>query len=104
MNTGHWAADARGILQLFEMFFAYLEEYLYEGIAGRPIQWGDETRRLAPAGIVAGALAIGHSPASLFADSSAGATKDSSPETGPTEEPNGKKHDLASAIEQAVGP
>ncbi|THH08645.1 hypothetical protein EW145_g2554 [Phellinidium pouzarii] len=69
MNSAHWSSDVRGTLQLSELLFTYLNEYMVQDPPAVPslnIKWGSETAKLTPPGVVAAAIASGLPMSTLF--------------------------------------
>ncbi|KAI5124894.1 hypothetical protein M0805_007323 [Coniferiporia weirii] len=69
IHSGHWSSDVRGTLQLSELFFSYLNEYMVHDpplVPSLAIKWGTETAKLTPPGAVAGTIASGLPMSTLF--------------------------------------
>ncbi|EJD00984.1 uncharacterized protein FOMMEDRAFT_141733 [Fomitiporia mediterranea MF3/22] len=82
IHSAHWSADVRGTLQLSELLFTYLNEYLVLHPDQEPslsVKWGEETKKLTPPVALVAAQVAGMPVSMLFPKPPSG--NGSAPET-----------------------
>ncbi|KAH8113287.1 hypothetical protein DFH11DRAFT_1689464 [Phellopilus nigrolimitatus] len=105
IHSVHWSSDVRGTLQLSELLFTYLNEYITSNSSEAPIlnslEWGRETAKLTPPSAIAAALASGIPMSTLFPKARASETK---PEEPPVKSAEVDSQDGEAAPSESAGP